>query len=207
MDGELKTDVASGMKDIEQQLEALRRDLGQANARAAQHEGQLTELDERRAETSDRLQQALQQVDEFRAELERKEAALEEARQQAAIAEVEAAVQRRDETATQVAAAVTVVVDGLEELDGRRETLAQAEAELASQGLRVKVPEEPPSFEEAMERLVGVVRGLLDDTLEDELLEAAARSPRPKAIDELPPHLQEAARNRRRQLAKKRWDG
>ncbi len=48
---------------------------------------------------------------------------------------------------------------------------------------------------------------LLDETLEDELLEAAARSPRPKAIDELPPHLQEAARNRRRQLAKKRWDG
>jgi chromosome segregation ATPase len=204
---ELRQDVKSEMKDIQQQLEALRKDLNDAQARAVQTEGQLTELDERRAETADRLQLALRQVDDFRDELDRKESQLEEARREAAIAEVENAVRVRDETAARVAASISSVVDGLEELDDRRDDLARAQSELAGSGLRLQIPGEPPSFEEAMERLVAVVRTKLDETLEDELLDAAARSPRPRAIDELPPHLQEAARNRRRQLAKQRWDG
>jgi chromosome segregation ATPase len=206
MSSELRQDVKAEAKEIEQQLEALRHDLDEAHARAAHQEGQLSELDERRAEAADRLQLALRQAEEFRAELERKEAQLEEARRQAAIAEVEEAVRRRDETAIHVAAAITQVVDGLEALDGRREELAQAQSELASTGHRVETPDEPPSFEEAIERLVTVVRAMLDEALEDELLEAAARSSRPRAIDELPPHLQEAARTRRRQLAKQRFE-
>ena len=57
-----------------------------------------------------------------------------------------------------------------------------------------------------MGRLTRFVRGLLDEQLEDEILEAAARSTRAQAIEDLPPHLQEAARNRRRELSRQRWN-
>jgi chromosome segregation ATPase len=194
------------MKDLELQLEALRRDLSQARERASQHEGMLSELDERRAETADRLEIALRQVDEFRDELERKETELEEARREAALAEIEEAAERRDEAARKVAAAITTVIEGLDELDGLRDDLARVRSTHASDGHLVDVADEPAEFGEAIERLVSLVRGMLDETLEDELLEAAARSSRPRAIDELPPHLQEAARLRRRRLAKQRWD-
>src|SRR5687767_1618839 len=111
------------MKDLELQLEALRRDLDEARARADQHEGMLSELDERRAETADRLELSLRQVEQFKAELGRKEAELEEARTQAALAEVEEAARRRDEAAHKVAAAITTVIEGLDELDSLREEL------------------------------------------------------------------------------------
>ena len=162
------------MKDLELQLEALRRDLNQARERASQHEGMLSELDERRAETADRLELALHQVDEFRTELERKEAELEEARRQAALAEVQEAAARRDEAARQVAAAITTVIEGLDELDSLREELARVRSTHASDGLLVEVEGEPAEFGEAIERLVVLVRGMLDETLEDELLDAAA---------------------------------
>jgi chromosome segregation ATPase len=194
------------MKDLELQLEALRRDLDEARARADQHEGMLSELDERRAETADRLELSLRQVEQFKVELERKEAELEEARRQAALAEVEEAARRRDEAAHKVAAAITTVIEGLDELDSLREELQRVRSTHASDGLLVEVDDEPAEFGDAIDRLVALVRGLLDETLEDELLDAAARSSRPRAIDELPKHLQEAARARRRQLAKQRWD-
>jgi chromosome segregation ATPase len=194
------------MKDLELQLEALRRDLDQARARADQHEGMLSELDERRAETADRLELSLRQVEQFKVELERKEAELEEARRQAALAEVEEAARRRDEAAHKVAAAITTVIEGLDELDGLRDELQRVRSTHASDGLLVEVEDEPAEFADAIERLVALVRGLLDETLEDELLDAAARSSRPRAIEELPTHLQEAARARRRQLARQRLD-
>jgi chromosome segregation ATPase len=194
------------MKDIELQLEALRRDLDEARARADQHQGTLSELDERRAETADRLELSLRQVEEFRAELERKEIELEEARERAAIAEIEEAAGHRDEAARKVAAAITTVIEGLDELDGLRDELERLRSTHESAGIFVGVEAEPGELGEAIERLVTVVRGLLDETLEDELLEAAARSSRPRAIEELPVHLQEAARARRRRLARQRWD-
>ena len=186
--------------------ELVRRDLTQARERASQHEGMLSELDERRAETADRLEIALHPVDEFRVELERQAAELEEARREADLAEIEEAAERRDEAARKVAAALTTVIEGLDELDGLRDDLARVRSTHASDGHVVDVAGEPAEFGEAIERLVSLVRGMLDETLEDELLEAAARSSRPRAIDDLPPHLQEAARLRRRQLAQQRWD-
>ena len=54
-----------------------------------------------------------------------------------------------------------------------------------------------PGLLDAWQRLQELVRASLQEQLEDELIEAAVRSPLGRAIDDLPEHLQEAARRRR----------
>jgi len=198
--------VAKKLTDIEKQVEVLRQDLAQAHEQADRHEGTVSAIDQQREEAVDRLKLALRQVDDFRSELERKEAELAEARREASITAAHDAIERRDTAAHEAVAAITALVEALQGLTAEREDVEQRRADLADSGIGIDVPPEPPELEEAMVRLTGFVRGLLDEQLEDEILEAAARSTRAQAIDDLPPHLQEAARSRRRQLARKSWN-
>ncbi len=64
----------------------------------------------------------------------------------------------------------------------------------------VALPPEPVALAESWDRLVARIRTELDQNLEEELLEAAARNPLAHAIDDLPAHLRAAARERRRTL-------
>ena len=198
--------MARKLTDIEKQVEALRQDLAQAHEHADRHEGAVSSIDQQRAEAVDRLKLALRQVEDFRSELERKEAELAEARREAAVAEAHSAIERRDTAAADAVAAIGALTDALQQLTTEREEVEQRRADLADSGVSVDVPPEPPEFDEAMGRLTRFVRGLIDAQLEDEILEAAARSTRAQAIDDLPPHLQEAARSRRRELARQRFN-
>lgn len=198
--------MARKLTDIEKQVEALRQDLTQAHEQADRHEGALSALDQQRSEAVDRLKLALRQVEDFRSELERKEAELAEARREAALAEAQSAIDRRDTAAQDATAAIGALTDALQRLTTEREEVEHRRADLADSGVSIDVPPEPPELDEAMGRLTRFVRGLLDEQLEDEILEAAARSTRAQAIEDLPPHLQEAARNRRRELSRQRWN-
>ena len=198
--------MARKLTDIEKQVEALRQDLTQAHEQADRHEGAVSAIDQQRAEAVDRLKLALRQVEDFRGELERKEAELAEARREAAVTEAHSAIERRDTAARDATEAIAALTDALQQLTTEREEVEQRTADLADSGVSIDVPPEPPEFDEAMGRLTRFVRGLLDEQLEDEILEAAARSTRAQAIEDLPPHLQEAARNRRRDLARQRWN-
>ena len=62
------------------------------------------------------------------------------------------------------------------------------------------LPPEPEDLQEQWDRLAGHVRRGLGQQLDDELIDAAARSPMGAAIGDLPRHLQEAARRRRQLL-------
>ncbi len=68
-------------------------------------------------------------------------------------------------------------------------------------GYDVTDPPEPAQLVEAWERLVESVRSKIDERLEDEVVESAARSFAGYEIEKLPEHLRTAARTRRRRLS------
>jgi chromosome segregation ATPase len=192
------------VREIEREIGELRRELRQALAQSEADRTTLAELETQRAEASERLDHAQQLANDVRVELERLQAALEEARTRASLAALEEAVGERDRTAEAAAGAIAAAIESLDDLDRRREAVARARTAVTGHGLDPQVPAEPEAFAGALERLVELVRGTLQDALDDELLEAAARSRSAGAIDELPPHLREAARQRRRALVKSR---
>ena len=195
--------MAIDVEQIERDLEALRASLDDVQSRKAAHEAALSELDDRRVETQARLALAEREAAAFAQRLTDLEAELEEARRHAAIEAFEAAATAKDERAEAIALAVDALLASLEALDVELHELAQMRKSLAERRVDVTIPPEPRVFIDAWQRLTALVRQTIQEDLEDELIEAAARSTRIRAIEELPVHLQEAARQRQRQRGRR----
>jgi len=192
------------VQDIEREIGELRRELLLAVTSAKDHYGLLAELEARGSEASDRLLQARKEAEALQGKLERRQADLVAARRRATVVQLQRAVAARDTCAERTASAIDAVIESLQELDRRRAKVARARTAVAESELEAEVSPEPETYTAAQQRLIELVRSLVDEALEDELLDTAARSRHASAIDELPSHLREAARRRRRELAHRR---
>jgi hypothetical protein len=170
------------MDDAQQTLEALDRQKAQAAGTVMNARRALDDLEQRLAETRQALAAA-----------EREEASRT----------LEVAVAERDAAAMQLAETVEQTLADVDSLEAARAAAAAVHQAYVSGPGRtqpVKLSPEPVALAETWNRLVARIRTELDQNLEDELLEAAARSPLAHAIDDLPAHLRAAARQRRRAL-------
>jgi hypothetical protein len=194
--------VSGHVDDIAREVESLHGELEDARSRALAQEQALAQLEEQRAETADRLELAQRQIADLGRQVERRQAELEEARQQALLDAFVEAVARRDAAVLEATTRLDAAMEALALLQRRRQEAADALGNVPPR-FDAALPDEPGELEEAWSRLVAVVRADLEYKLEDDLVEAAARSPGGRAIQDLPAHLRELARERRRELQKR----
>ena len=176
---------------------------------AAEIEGRKAELEAmegRLALTRNARAAHEQRLQERRASLQ---AALAEDAQQA----FQAAMTARDAAGREVgelAEALLARLDALERTrDAAREAFATAAARAAEAGTpldagRAEIGAVPDVMRPAWDELLVRIRTYIDAQFEDDLVDAAARSPLGHAIGDLPAHLRELAKNRRNALAKEK---
>jgi hypothetical protein len=114
-------------------------------------------------------------------------------------------IRERDAAASDVADTVAQLLTQLENLAAARETAAAAQDSLRALAGRSgvgDVPREPEALQENWEQLIEHIRNDLGAELEQDLIEAAARSPFGDAIKDLPEYLRAVATERRRALIK-----
>ena len=190
--------------DLQQRAEALenlREALDELMARTTSYETTLEDLSQRRDEVAGRLDLARRQAADFENQLVAKEAELEETRKLVAYQALKEAVKSRDDAATHAASAIDEVIAALELLGGLQDAVAAA-GRAVSPGFDVSSVEPPDVIESAWRRLVEYVRSRIEERLQDEAVEAAARSFQGYEINKLPEHLQALARQVRADLTK-----
>jgi chromosome segregation ATPase len=121
----------------------------------------------------------------------------EEAREQFA-----AALRRRDDAVAEAAVSIDATLTLLAQLDEHRRNVVDAAASLQATTGTPESPttEEPSVLDAPLQRLMEFARTRSDEQLLDDAVTAAATSLRGFAIKDLPAHLQELARERRRTL-------
>jgi len=193
--------VPSDADRLSAELAALEDELERARERLRHGEEQLASLEELRAAAAGSVNLARRAIDEIeeRADERRRVlaeiAALEEERR--AFAGV---VAERDAAGTQLAATANRLLAELDVLVAAREAVVEAQRAALRRGRTVeefRVPDEAGEVHAAWSSLVARVREAIEQTLEDELVTAAARSVMGADIKNLPVHLQAAARARR----------
>ncbi|MBA2333023.1 MAG: hypothetical protein H0V94_09565 [Actinobacteria bacterium] len=192
--------MARDVQQVESEVQALRAELEAVQARANEYEATLEELGRRKDETAGRLALSQRQTAEFASRLEVREAELEEARQRMLYDDFLDAVKGRESAGLDAAAAIEDALASFAAYDRSYDDVAAARADVGP-GYDVTDPPEPVQLVEAWERLVETVRSKIDEQLEDEVVESAARSFAGYEIEKLPEHLQATARARRRRLS------
>jgi hypothetical protein len=190
---------------LEEEIAALRKTEEEERSAVAALESQLTAMRDRLTLAQGELTSRERLIEDKRSEFE--QAVAEEAHER-----VEQVAQEREKVAAAFADAATVLLDRLGELDRLQDAMrgawrtAQA-ADGADRAADLPLPPElgaePEPMREAWERLCNEVRKRINDQFEDELVEAASRSSLGSAIDDLPVHLRELARQRRHALVRR----
>ena len=196
--------MAANPKQVEQAVGALRAQVEEARERARLRQEELAELENRRGELEGMLAMAQREAADFEERLEEQEAELQQALTEAALVAFDDAVERSAAADDALAERILEVVTGLASREEPMRELIALQSALADRGVRVDLPDTSPSLIHAWERLQEVVRTSLEERLEDELIEAAVESPFGREIENLPVHLQEAARRRWRESARSR---
>ena len=195
--------MARDVVQVESDVQRLREELEAVLARTVEYEAALEDLGRQHDAAAGRLELSQRQAADYRTRLDVLEAELEEAhREEAAYVAFSAALSSRDAAGLAAATAVDAALDSFAEL-GRLQHAADVAREAVSPRYEVPVSREPAELVDAWQRLVEFVRSRIDEQLQDEAVELAARSSPGRAahdIGKLPEHLQAVARNRRRQL-------
>jgi chromosome segregation ATPase len=174
-------------RDVVSQLEALEEELATLRAHAQEEEWSFIELEGQLRDLGGRLKLTRREVADL-------EALVTERQAEFAETTYEEALQSRDEAAAGLADAISQMLVELEAYDYAQKAVAAAQSAIDSS----EEPQEPESLIEPWDKLVAVVRHRINEPFEDELVEAASRTLSSGAIDKLPPHLREAARERTR---------
>jgi len=196
--------MAANPEQVERTIGALRAQMEEARERVRLREEELAELEGRRSDLEGMLTIARREAVDFEARLAEQEARLEQARTEMAVLAFDEAVEGRPAADDALAEKLLEVVTGLANREERTRELLALQSEVAERGVRVELPETSPRLVDAWERLQEVVRTSLQERLEDELIDAAVASPFGREIENLPIHLQEAARRSRRESARSR---
>ncbi len=171
-------------------------------------EAQLTELRDRLTLGRRALADQQKLIEEKRAELE--EAIVHDARER-----FEQVMQEREAAAISLAEAAELLLARLSALDRSQEAARAAwrtaeAAAAAGRASDLQVPPEiaaePEVMREPWDRLCNEIRNRISERFEDELVDAASRSPLGSAINDLPLHLRQIARQRRHAMIRRGQD-
>jgi chromosome segregation ATPase len=207
---EAEADLIRGTKDeLLTRVAALEQEAQEAGARLREAEERAAALADELAETDGRAKLARRALADFEALIAEQRQALAAVEEyERACEAVEAAARDRDEAAGRVAVAATAILDHLDELATMQAAVESAHTELVHRfgQSAYELPPlrtEPQAFVDALAalrlRLGEGLREEIQASLDEELLEAAARSQFANAINMLPPRLQEAGRRRWRE--------
>jgi hypothetical protein len=192
--------MARDAVQVESDVQRLRDALETVLAQVAGHQATLEDLGQQHAAAVGRLELTQRQATDYSVRLAELEAELEEARlEEAAHETFLAALGARDAAGVATAAAIDGVLDGFAEFR-RLQEAADAAREAVPPRYGVAALREPDELVAAWQRLVEFVRSRIDEQLQDEAVEVAARSSAGHDIGKLPEHLQPVALVRRRQL-------
>ena len=190
--------MTTHLEKLERDFETLRTAFQDLQARKAEHEATLAQIEDKRVETEGRIALAEREAAALAQRLQEQEEELEQARTRAAIEDFESDVATMQAAGGAVATAIDALLASFDDFDQHLRRLEERKTALAARGVKVTIPPEPQALRDAWQRLVGVVRQTINEQFEDELVDAAVRSLRPEAINELPVHLHEIARQRAR---------
>ena len=190
-------------EEAERRLQLAEAELRQATERHEQTRQQLLEIEEQRERmlgASELTRRAIADVEQKMEQLQQELAdiqLLEGARDALALA-----VQERDDTIARAAAGFEAAVTLLADVEAKRDEVAEAHERLRDLDPSVGrvAPDEPDILHEPWQQLVAAVKAELDEKLESDIVEAAARSHLPSAINALPQHLRILAQQRRNEL-------
>lgn len=197
-DMEYSSAVPLDLEQLEREVNTLQEALQSTRRQESEVEAVLTDLEKRQQEALTKANLARQAGRQYEERLSELLSTLEKARLEAATSAFDDAVAERDELARFAVEAIGKTLIGIEQLDESRARLAAMQDDLATRGVKVTIGDDPQEFLEAWETLVTCVRETLQERLEDEMVEAAVYSSLSRAIEELPVHLQELARQRRK---------
>lgn len=195
---EYSSAVPLDLEQLEREVNTLQEALQSTRRQESEVEAVLTDLEKRQQEALTKANLARQAGRQYEERLSELLSTLEKARLEAATSAFDDAVAERDELARFAVEAIGKTLIGIEQLDESRARLAAMQDDLATRGVKVTIGDDPQEFLEAWETLVTRVRETLQERLEDEMVEAAVYSSLSRAIEELPVHLQELARQRRK---------
>jgi predicted nucleic acid-binding Zn-ribbon protein len=197
-------------ENLEREIEALEEEFATLQATEHEDDSAVTALSVEIERRSDRLAATRRALADHEQRMLEKRAELDEAMAEDARGVFEQVMQDRHEAAKSLADSAELLLDRLAALDRLREAARSAWATAESRGRAVGKPldeavasdveGEPEVMRESWDRLCQEVRQRISEQFEDQLVEAAARSPMGHAIPDLPAHLQELARQRQRAL-------
>jgi hypothetical protein len=192
-------DVSRELAVLQEEIAALQAAEQEENSAVAALEAQLTEQRDRLALARRLLADREKQIEQKRTELE--EAMAEDARER-----FEEVMREREAAAASLADAAELLVERLAELDRSQDAARVAWATVQAVGAAGRqsdlqtppeITAEPEVMREPWDRLCHEIRNRINERFEDELVDAASRSPLGSAINDLPLHLRDIARQRR----------
>jgi predicted nucleic acid-binding Zn-ribbon protein len=196
--------------DLRREIEALEEEIAALQSVEHEEDSAVMALSAEIETRHGRLALTRRALADYQERMEEKRAGLDEAMAEDARLVLERTLQDREEAGKSVAEAAELLLARLGTLDGLQEAARSAlvTAESRARAVRkelvapaaAEIEAGPEAMRESWERLCEEVRNRINEQFEDELVNAAARSPLGHAINELPGHLQELARQRQHAL-------
>lgn len=192
--------------DVLGELAALEQEIGALQAAEQEEDTAAAALEAQLRERRDRLTLARRALVDQHAHIEQKRAELKEAMVADARERFEQVMTERGAAAASLAEAAELLLERLSALDRSQDAVRAAWANAQAAGAAghrsdMQMPREieadPEVMREPWDRLCHEIRARINEQFEDELVDAASRSPLGSAISDLPSHLREVARQRR----------
>jgi DNA repair exonuclease SbcCD ATPase subunit len=201
--------------DVSRELAALEQEVAALQAAEQEEDSAVATLEAQVTERRDRLMLTRRALAEQQSRIEQKRAELEEAMAEDARERFEQIMREREAAAASLAEAAELLLERLAALDRSQDAARAAWGNAQAVGAaghpwETRIPPaveaDPQVMREAWDRLCHEMRDRMNEQFEDELVDAASRSPLGSAITDLPSHLREVARQRRRAIIQRERD-
>ena len=192
--------------DVSRELAALQEEIAVLQAAEQEEDSAMAALEAQVTERRDRLALLRRLLADQEKQIEQKRAELEEATAEDASERFEEVMREREAVAVSLAEAAELLLERLAELDRLQDAVRDAWATAQAAGAAGRrsdletppeITAEPEVMREPWDRLCHEIRNRINERFEDELVDAASRSPLGIAINDLPLHLRDVARQRR----------
>jgi predicted nucleic acid-binding Zn-ribbon protein len=199
--------------DLRREIDALEEEIAALQSVEQEEDSAVLALSAEIETRHGRLALTRQALADYHERMKEKRAGLDEAMAEDARVVLERTLQDREEAGKSVAEAAELLLTRLRALDGLQEAARSALVSAKSRARAVRkelvapaaaeIEAGPEAMRESWQRLCEEVRKRIDEEFQDELVNAAARSPMGHAIDQLPRHLQALARQRQQALVQR----
>jgi DNA repair exonuclease SbcCD ATPase subunit len=192
--------------DVSRELAALQEEIAALLAAEQEDDSAMAALEAQLTERRDRLTLARRLLADHQKQIEQKRAELEEAVAEDARERFEEVMREREATAASLAEAAELLLERLAAFDRSQDAARAASATAQAAGAAGRpsdlqtppeITAEPEVMREPWDRLCHEIRNRINEQFEAELVDAASRSPLGSAINDLPLHLRDLARQRR----------